>query len=258
MKPVRLDYTIYAGGLHALDLSLRAETAQAGYALGLRVHTAGFLSRLLSFRLEAAALGRLNGEGPAPRRYETANRWRQNDVRRVAMRYADGQPPSVTAEPPPEQDDRSVVPQSRRVATLDPLSAIFRLLLTGEGTCGGEVSVFDGRRLYDIRAEPQGQATLKPGGYGVFQGTARVCRLGIETVTGFWNKFEERARYPESLRVWMGKAVPDAPPVPVRLEMKTRFVAVVGHLTGVRRGGEAHLPPSDLAVVESARLPARE
>lgn len=244
LPTVRLDYTIYAGGLEAMSLALRVRTDANGYLLQTRVRTIGFLSRVVPFVLEAATEGVHDGDALVPRSYATANRWRSKDIRRVDMQYRDGVVPDVTAVPEPEDDDRKRVPRDRRRETVDPLTAVFRLLLSGPGTCRGQAAVFDGRRRYDMTAERVGKTAVDSGDYGIYRGEATQCRLGVETITGFWNDVEERKRYPEAVKLWLGDAVEGGPPVPVRLEIDTDYVTVVGHLTQVRRGEAASLTPT--------------
>jgi hypothetical protein len=252
IEPMRLDYTIYAGGLRALSLDLRLATDPPAYRLQSQVRTTGFLADLVPFVLEAVALGALTPDGPRPDRYVTANRWRDRDIRRVVMNYGDSATPGVTAEPSPQKDDRSVVPEAKRRATVDPLTGIFDLLLARGAGCAGTAEIFDGRRRYDISAATGGSKRVDPGSYGVYSGTATLCRLSVETIGGFWNRFDERKRYPDAVRVYLADAVEGAPPVPVRIEMDTGYANIIGHLTGISRNGRASLPATGLDVVEAA------
>lgn len=250
--PMRLDYTIYAGGLRALALDLRVATDAPGYRLQTQVRTTGFLADIVPFVLEAVTWGTLTPDGARPERYVTANRWRDKAIRRVTMHYGDAPMPAVTAEPPPKADDRSVVPDGERRATVDPLTGIFDLLLARGAGCAGTAEIFDGRRRYDISAKTAGTRQVDPGAYGVYSGTATLCRLSVETIGGFWNRFDERKRYPDAVRIYLADAVDGAPPVPVRIEMDTGYAAIVGHLTEITLDGRATLPASGLEVVEGA------
>jgi len=252
IEPMRLDYTIHAGGLRALSLNLRVATDPPAYRLRTQVRTTGFLADIVPFVLEAVTRGRLAAGGPRPERYVTANRWRDTDVRRVTMRYGDAPMPTVTAEPPPKADDRGVVPDAKRRDTVDPLTGIFDLLLARGAGCAGTAEIFDGRRRYDISARTAGTRKVDPGDYGVYKGTATLCRLSVETIGGFWNRFDERKRYPDAVRIYLAEAVEGAPPVPVRIEMDTGYAAIVGHLTTIKRGARADLPATGLDVVDGA------
>ncbi len=246
IEPVRLGYTIYAGGLRALALDMRVALDPPRYGVQTQVRATGFLARILSFVLEARTTGMLRADGLVPAHYATANQWRERDIRKVAMRYGGAPVPAVTAIPPARKDDRGRVPEAQRQGTVDPLTGIFDLLLADGGACRGTARIFDGRRRYDISAEPDGREQLAASGYGIYSGPAQVCRLSVETIGGFWNTMDERKRYPDAVRIWLAEAVPGAPPVPVRLQMDTSYAAIVGHLTATHRGDAAELPESRL------------
>jgi len=256
--PVRLDYEVYGGGAHALDLHLRLDANAAdGYGIEFQARTAGWIKRFFPFVMASEATGRLGDTGPVPRRFATANRWDDRDVRRVRLRY--GQPgaaPEVTAEPPPEQDDRPVVPESARRDTRDPLSAVLALLLgRGERTCTGSEAIFDGRRRYDMAAEPGESDRFDSDDYAAYSGPARICTLTFRQKDGFWTKYDARNRYPTTVRVWLAPvlAVAGAPDLPVKVALETDYVAVRAHLVAVRRGAEAALPATDLVVERRAQ-----
>lgn len=254
---VRLDYELYAGGLQAIDLSARLDLEPEGYEFRVQARTDNWIGWLFPFVLESRASGSRHGETPTPERYRTANRWRDNDVRWVALRYSgrDGNiSPHVAAEPASAEDDRPVVPTQARAGTVDPLTALLRLLLRGDPACGGEVAVFDGRRRYDLAGQPMGTRTIEASSYTVFDGEAQGCRLTFKPVTGFWNRFDEEKRYPRTVDVWTARVADGLPPVPVRMEADTGFAAIRMHLTGIRRGAAAVLPPSGLEVLEEATL----
>lgn len=84
--PLRLDYEVYGGGAHALDLNLRLVTTASGaesgdYTVAFQARTAGWVARLFPFVLESRAEGRLREGAPAPRGFATANRWDDKDIR---------------------------------------------------------------------------------------------------------------------------------------------------------------------------------
>ncbi len=166
---------------------------------------------------------------------------------------APGAPPEVSAEPPSDEDDRDVVPEAARLGTVDPVSAIYGLVLDSEDGCSGRRAVFDGRRRYDIVAQDRGEGTVPPSSYAVYDGPARLCRLTIEKVEGFWTKYDMKRRYPDTVDVWLAKVARDLPALPVRLEAETLIGALRVHLTDVQRGRAADLPASGLFPLEAAR-----
>jgi len=250
--PVRLDYALYAGGFHALDLTARLDLGAADYGLQVQARTTGWIGRLFPFVLESRATGRRQAPTPRPSSYRSANRWGDSEVRWVAVAYADDGPPRVRAAPPLGEDDRAVVPASARLGTVDPLSGIFDLLQAEGGGCLGSVPVFDGRRRYDVIGTPMGRRVIPESSYTIHEGPAEACRLRIEPVSGFWRKFNEESRYAGTVRVWTAPVAEDLPPVPVRVEAETGFSAIRVHLTAIHRGDAAALPDTGLDILEEA------
>lgn len=265
--PLGLEYGLFVGGLQALDFSTRVELQATGYDIRFQARTDGFIGRLFPFVIEARSEGARADGRLRPARYATANRWGENGKRWVSMRYAggveagggayggadDGAPPEVAAQPPSSEDDREVVPEAARRGTVDPVSAVYGLVLDSEDGCSGRRAVFDGRRRYEIVAEDRGRGTVPPSSYAVYEGPARLCRLTIEKVEGFWTKYDMKRRYPDTVDVWLAKVARDLPALPVRLEAETLIGALRAHLTDVRRGGAADLPASGLFPLEAAR-----
>jgi hypothetical protein len=257
---IGLDYGLYLGGLQALEFSTRVELAEDAYAIRFQARTDGFIGTLFPFVIETRSTG-TRAEGRLhPQRYATANRWSDNDKRWVRLSYpaasqapAEGAVPAVAAQPPNGEDDRPVVPESARGGTVDPISAIYGLVLQEAGRCDGTRRIFDGRRRYDLVAADLGAAEVPESSYAIYDGPARKCRLSIEKVDGFWTKHDAKRRYPDTVEVWLAPVAEDLPPLPVRMEATTLIGAMRVHLTGIRRGAQAEWPSTGLFPIEEVR-----
>ena len=254
--PVGLAYKLYVGGLNALNFDTRVALGDGGYDIRLQARTSGWIGSLWPFVLEGRAEG-ARGEAGAlqPARFATANVWGDNGKRWVRMDYpaADG-PPEVTAEPEPSQDDRSVVPAEARSGTRDPISAIYGLILGSGAVCAGTQQIFDGRRRYDVSAENLGAAEVPESSYAIYAGTATKCRITVQKVTGFWEKYESKRRYPDKIDVWLARVAEDLPPLPVRIETDTLVGALRVHLSEITRGAGAQLPDAGLFPLRRAAV----
>jgi hypothetical protein len=237
---VEATYEVYSGGLQALTLQMRFEGGEGpSYAARFHARSDGFLANLFTFRLDSEAEGQRTTEGLAPDRFRTEARWSDNDPRSVALTYNPDGSIDTQVVPPPEEDERAVVPDEARVGTLDPISAVVHLLESTDeaGLCTGEARVFDGRRRLDIAVRSRGQTEIAPSDYTIYAGPAQVCRLFLKPVTGFWTGEERRERYPEEIRLFIAEVIEGRPPLPVRLEMDILARgAVRAHLTGIRVG----------------------
>lgn len=242
--PLRLSYELYAGGLNAMDAVTVLELSDERYDVKLQARTAGVTGRVFPFLMEARSQGTRGGDIFAPSEYATANRSGERKVRWVRMTYENGAP-EITAEPP-RDGDRGSVPEDARRGTLDPVSAVYSLLVTSVGQCEGTAQVFDGRRRYDVTAHDRGMGEVWPSRYNIYDGPARICDLTLEQVAGFGDRFEESDRFPDTVRVYLAEIVPGVPALPVRIESETLVGAVRAHLTGLSRGESAALSEIEL------------
>jgi hypothetical protein len=253
----RLSYALYVGGLNALNFDTRIQLADRRYDIRLQARTAGLTGRLFPFILEGRADG-VRAEGRLrPANFATANLWGENGKRWVRMAYPEDAPaqdrvPEVTAEPDPAKDDRKVVPDGARAGTRDPISAVYGLILAEDGLCEGRREVFDGRRRYDVTAKRVGEGEIRESSYAIYAGPAIRCEVRLEKVTGFWEKYDAKRRYPDTVEVWLAEVADDLPPLPVRIEATTLVGALRVHLTGITRGAGARLPDSELFPLKRA------
>ncbi|WP_119167305.1 DUF3108 domain-containing protein [Algihabitans albus] len=236
-------YQVYSGGLRALTLQLRYD-GSVGERYDARFHARsdGFLANFFTFRLDSEAEGLRTEDGLAPLSFRTEARWEDNDPRSVALTYGPDGAVSAEVVPPPEDDERSRVPDDARRGTLDPISAVVHLIeaSTQAGICSGEARIFDGRRRLDVVAQSLGSAVLEERSYAIYSGRAQVCRINLEPVTGFWESEERRERYPAEIRVFLAEVEEGRPALPVRIEMDVvARGAVRAHLTDLRIGRQA-------------------
>ena len=236
-------YEVYSGGFQALTLQLRYDgSADERYDARFHARSDGFLANFFTFRLDSEAEGRRTEEGLAPIAFRTQARWEDNDPRSVALTYGPDGAVSAEVVPPPEEDERSLVPEDARRGTLDPISAVVHLIeaSTRAGICSGEVRIFDGRRRLDVVAQSLGSAVLEERSYAIYSGQAQVCRINLEPVTGFWEGEERSERYPAEIRVFLAEVEAGRPALPVRVEMDVvARGAVRAHLTDLQIGRQA-------------------
>jgi hypothetical protein len=73
-------------------------------------------------------------------------------------------------------------------------------------------------------------------------------------VTGFWQKYESKRRYPDKVDVWLARVAEELPPLPVRIETDTLVGALRVHLNEITRGSEAKLPDAGLFPLKRAAV----
>jgi len=243
-EPVRLGYTIYAGGFHVLDASIVLDLGRDGYMVEVSAQTQGILGTLFPWRTLARSDGKLNSGEAQPRTHRQTGTWRGED--RAVSLYYDGSGSVLTeVRPPDDPDEREPVPPELVSGTTDPLSAILSVagaVALGRG-CSATVPVFDGRRRYDLTFQAMGSRNLPPNRYSVFSGPAVQCQVTSKVLAGRWRKdsgwaSDDEKKTPVSLM--LAPVVEGMPPVPVRLEGQSRFGEVIMHLTSA----EPVVPPS--------------
>jgi hypothetical protein len=248
-RRVTLDYAVYIGGFRTIDIAFDARIGRGDYRLKMDLTAEGLLNWVLEWSMSAYSEGRFGDKGVIPVRAGHDSRWRGN-MRRIRLDYRGGGPPVTEIVPPPDEDDRRPVPVEARTGARDLAGAVLSTLFTVGATngCTHSEPVFDGRRRFDLVFEQVGRERFVPGEYSPFRGEAVKCTLRIRRIAGF-RLTTSRYRWMSTGQavVWIGRPFPDAPPVPVRLEMDTMLGALRAHLTAAARhadGGVERLGPT--------------
>jgi hypothetical protein len=233
-RPVDLVYEVHAGGAHVFTVDLSAALDGSDYALDVAMRTDGTLAWFLDFTLRSRVSGRPAEPGMAPARFRTESLWRGRE-RWVELSYDGAGAPAVTAEPPPEEDERDRVPDDLRAGTVDPLSAALALIYAVAWDEGCELSlkVFDGRRRFDAHSRDDGEREVAVGALSPYGGPARACAVTLDPVTGFKRTARLKPRQ-EDFVVYLRRVAPGTPPLPVRVEAETRFGGVRVHLVDLK------------------------
>ncbi len=232
-RDLALAYRIYFGGFEVLKLTVDLMIAPETYAMELNFRTLGLIGRMFPWTMKAYSRGVLAGEEIRPHAAGQRNTWRDR-ARWVDLRYPDGLPVVTDAKPAAATDGSDKVPAHALVGTIDLASAIVKLsrkMAAGRG-CDGKIAVFDGRRRYDLVFERLGETRIRRSGYTVFQGKAVNCSAAMDRLAGFkrrksYGGWGENGR---TASVWMARPFADAPPVPVRIEIETRWGDLMVHL----------------------------
>ncbi len=239
---VNLFYKIYVGGFHVVDLSVDIGLRPLKYEFAAKVSTVGMIGRMFPWWMKAYSRGAIADATVMPAVAGQQNNWRGKD-RFIDLKFTNGVANIDRIVPKPETDDRDGVSVEMRTGVMDLTSAIIVLIRNMDAgqPCQAQLPVFDGRRRYDLIAQPDGSENLRPSGYTPFAGETVNCRLSIDRKAGFkknddsgWNERERSAR------VWMAKPFGEVPPVPVRLTINTPLGSVIAHLNAatVESGGK--------------------
>ena len=231
-----LEYEVYAGGMKALEVEMEIAFGESRYRTAFDAEIAGPYAWFMDFKLRSKVEGRRDDAAVQPAYFITEAFKKEKLKRRVEIAYLDDGTLDTLVEPEPDEEDRDDIPESLRLDTFDPLSAVIMLTeaVALQGKCDSVVPVFDGRRRFDLTAEDLGPAQIDASRYQIFEGEARHCMVKFERVTGFKEgEMGVESSYPDNISVYLAPVEPGLPPVPVRMEMDHKYGALRAHLTDV-------------------------
>lgn len=214
---VEAHYVARVAGLRVMTVDVQAAIGADTYRVAARARSSGLASLATRFDQTATAEGRFARDAVRPILFRAEGDW-QGQHRRVELLLADN-PPRVALDPP-ELPEREPVPPAMAQGGIDTLTALVvlsrQVAQRGAAGCDLDVTVFDGRRL--------NRFTLRPDSDGPVPGRADLaavrCRVEGRQLAGFWRGWDrDQAARPQSGTVWIAAPLPDAPPMPVRLEM---------------------------------------
>ncbi len=241
-RNLELGYDVYAGGFHALNASLEFGLGAASYAIELEASTQGFIGDVFPWKAHFETSGWTDGKRLTPARHTAESSWR-DAAKTVEMDY--DQNGALTSRKeiraggktfdtsPPAQISKNAV---------DLLTGTLKLLrsVNMKDSCEGQVTIFDGKRRFNLVFTDDGTETIASNQYSKFQGEARRCTIEVEPVAGFSKKDEKRGwlavqehtkEHDKLPTVWLAPLYKNGPIVPVRMEIASDYGSVVAHLS---------------------------
>ena len=259
VKSLKLSYSVYVGGIHAMNGVIGFTKAAGTYNINLTTGTQGFLRRLAPWDAEVSSRGRF--AKAAVLRPSIGNVMTKWDNKPYHVGFAYNRNKIKALFNPPEGDGNNEhVPEEMKQGALDPLSGVLQVIsnTTYNSECNQNVPIYDGHRRFDLSLSNSGHEDLDGEGYSVFTGTAQRCIVDFKMLAGsrkdregshFWqdgtdnnaNQGNVNGRFCNSSRppvyIFLGKVRDDLPEIPVRAETSTVFGGIVVHLTRVEGGG---------------------
>ena len=226
--PLVARYEATAGGLTIMQFDATFDLAGPRYSIRIQSRMRGMAGWFASGEQVTTTEGRWEGNTPIPERYRQEGTWR-GKRRVVAIDYSPTGMPQLRAIEPPNNGEREPVPASLQQDTMDGLSALAKLVRSvGRiGRCDTTAAVFDGRRRsnYSVRTVSQ---DIVPASAG-YSGPALRCAFESRILAGFLlsQDREAEAKIPHPATAWLGEPWPGAGPVPVLIEMPTRWFGPV-------------------------------
>lgn len=252
VKNLRLSYSVYLGGLHAMDGVVAFTRVGGSYKIDLRTGTKGLLRSIAPWDAEVLSKGHIRQADLRPAGSKVLTYWKDKPN---AVNFTFNKNIIKATFDPPEGDSKNApVPKEMTHGALDPLSGVLQIMAntTANEECQQTVPIYDGHRRFDLTLNDSGTEELDGEDYSVFTGTAQRCVVDFKMLAGsrtdregsqFWQdgtdnnnrgKFGGSSRPP--VYIFLGKVRDDLPELPVRAETSTLFGAIMVHLTKVEGG----------------------
>lgn len=253
VKNLQLSYSVYVGGIHAMDGVVGFTRSGQSYKIDLSTGTQGILRRIAPWDARVSARGRLQNTTLRPVAAKVLTLWKDNP-NTVNFSFIKNRIQAIF-QPPEGESKNEPVPQEMKDGALDPLSGVLQLLfnITANEDCAQTIPIYDGHRRFDLLLNNSGSRELDGEDYSVFSGEAARCMVDFKMLAGsrkdregsqFWQDGTDNnnpaLRGKSSSRppvyIFIGKVRDDLPDLPVRAQTSTVFGAIMIHLTRVEGG----------------------
>lgn len=185
----RLDarYRMSVAGIAIGNSEINVVIGDAAYTASASGRANGLLRMLVTGEGTVSARGAIVDGRPVPSRFISSTAG-DDETAKVAMAFDGGDVTELTAETSDPGAGRVPVTAEHRKSVIDPLSALL-IPVTGSGdmiaapACQRTLSIFDGRRRYDLALTFKRIASVKAGtGYA---GPAVVCAVAFRAIAGY-------------------------------------------------------------------------
>lgn len=250
----RMQYDVYAGGIHALQAKLDMDLSkEERFDVSLWAQTYGLLGKLAPWSGTFESHG-WKGEINKPEIHKSTAIWRgEKEIKQYS--YAkDGK--FLEYRITDDENDGSVreVDDELTQNTSDVLTATLNTMqaIAGGSECEGETEIFDGKRRYKLIFKQKKDVVLEASRYNVYAGPAVECSAEVEPVAGKWHdkprgwlSIQEQGRELGKIpTVWFAQMAEGQPAVPVKVLVKTSYGTLFMHMTDYA-GGDKKLTLKD-------------
>ncbi len=236
----QIKYSVYAGGLHALDVNLITDLSDnKKYNAVMTAKTFGMLGKLAPWEGEFFTKG-WKGDSFQPEQHVSTTVFRGESETKTYSYNKDG---SFNQYSETENETETIKNRDPKLTqnTIDILTATLNTMrdITAGQTCKSGQEVFDGKRRYKLIFDQKRETIFKKSRYNVFAGKAIECTALVEPIAGKWHEkprgwasIQEQGRAKGSLpTVWFAVVEEGQPAIPVKVRVKTDYGTLFMHLT---------------------------
>lgn len=234
-------YEVYAGGINAVSAKMDVTaTGSDRYAISFSAYTKGFLGKLAPWSGSFESTGWRNKDGSLqPQLHRSVATWRGEDELKEYSydRKGDFLGYKVVEAGKTNNKDRDA---DLTTGTTDVMTATLAAMQRAghDDVCSGTADIFDGSRRFTLTFRFEAEEILQATRYNIYSGPAQRCVAEVKPVAGKWYdkprgwlSIQEQGRLKGSLpTVWFAKMTPDAPAIPVKVQVKTDYGGMFMHL----------------------------
>lgn len=237
-----LQYGLYAGGIRALDVTMRFQRTAKTYGISMQAKPEGVIGSLLPWAGTYTTKGVARGLTLIPQTHRKLSQWREDKDQDSFVYNQKGVLVSLkridTEKKPVREEIVPLDPALHRDA-VDLLSgAMWPITRLNAGkSCDGSVVVFDGKRRYTLQFTAKGHETLSKSQYNRYAGDAVICQIELIPLAGFkgkkrgYYKLQEEGRAQGQMpKIWFGRLSPKGSYVPVKIFLKAEYGAILAHV----------------------------
>lgn len=220
-------YDLHVGGLRALQAEVSFQIDGPRYRVEVHTRTRGVIGLFARSEQRTTVEGVWQGDVPRPTSYRVDGTFR-GQRRLVEMDFdRAGRPILRAVQPTNGAEQREEITPDRALGAVDALTAVVGLarIVAATNACEAETTLYDARRLSAVVVRTAAAAEPVPNEWGVgVQGQGLRCTIESRLLAGF-RLDQDRSRPPEpfTITAWVGRAEAGAPPLPMRIEIATRW-----------------------------------
>lgn len=250
-----MEYDVYAGGFHVVSADLKVDLAKkTNYHLRLGAYTHGVLAKLAPWNgvFETTGWYDPKSDSAQPEKHSSNTKWR-NETEIVEFLY--NKNGTFREHRIFNEEKKGAQPPQPELSTetTDVLSATLAVMnnIAKGGSCDGTDKIFDGSRSYNLVFREQAKDVLKPSDLNVYAGPAVKCTVEVKPLKGRWHEkprgwmsIQEQGREKGTMpTIWFAQMAPGEPAVPVKIQVKTDYGALMMHLTRYKGAGKSLILP---------------
>ncbi|MBV1933130.1 MAG: DUF3108 domain-containing protein [Parvibaculaceae bacterium] len=235
-----LSYRFFGGGMEVFSLDTQAILTPNTYEIASQIETRGIADSIFKGSLHTQARGLITKSGPYLHAYRQDYRGKSGE-QRVFMVRDPKDTYAVMATPRNGVHAQPGFSYNSLKGTVDPLTAsIYTALNTTKDPCEGKITIFDGRRVFNLRFTKDGSDDMDASRVGGYKGHVQRCKVVFKPIAGYARKWliKEAKNPMKPFTVWIAEiktpksTVLNKPLlIPVKVLVETSYMNATAHLT---------------------------